>query len=512
VDWTTALDYVAGNLQRIRAEHGAASLGFLASPMSTVEELHLFVQLARGLGSDNVDHRLRHADFANVAPAEGDGAGAARWLGMPIAELSDLQRALVIGSFLRKDHPLFAARLRQAARHGAQVHAVHALDDDWLMPMASRWTVAPSQWAAALAQVLRALASAQGAPEPALARAYANGEVPAAARAIAESLLTGERKAVLLGNAAAHHPDASVLLALADAIAQAAGARVGYLGDAGNAVGAQLVGAQPTTPNGRDAATMMAGSVKAFVLLNVEPALDHAQPSRLLGALSAAHTVVAMTAFRSAVSESADVMLPIAPFTETSGTFVNAEGRVQGFHGVVRPQGQARPGWKVLRVLGNLLGLPGFEFETSDDVLRAALPGGPDAVPARLSNRPVAGAGARRLATVAASSGLERIADVPIHWSDPLVRRAPALQQTADARSPMASLPSALWNALGLAPGDRVRISGDTGHAELPARHDPSLAAGVVRIPAGHPLTAPIGGAFGGVTVERIPAPQPVEA
>nr|MCU0773100.1 molybdopterin-dependent oxidoreductase [Ideonella sp.] len=297
-----------------------------------------------------------------------------------------------------------------------------------------------------------------------------------------------------------------------DAIAQAAGARVGYLGDAGNSVGAQLVGARPATSTGRDAATMMAGSVKAFVLLNVEPALDHAQPARLRGALDSAHTVVALTAFRSAVSESADVMLPIAPFTETSGTLVNAEGRVQGFHGVVRPQGQARPGWKVLRVLGNLLGLPGFDFETSDDVLRAALPGGAEAMAARLSNRPAADAGGRRLATVATSAGLERIADVPIHWTDPVVRRAPALQQTADARSPVASLPSALWNALKLAPGDRVRIAGDTGEATLPARHDPSLAPGVVRIPAGHPLTAPIGGAFGGVTVERTPAPQPVEA
>jgi NADH-quinone oxidoreductase subunit G len=509
VDWTTALDYVAGNLQRIKSEHGAAALGFLAAPTSTVEELHLFERLARGLGSDNLDHRLRHADFANLAPAGAEGPSA-RWLGMPIAELSTLQRVLVIGSFLRKDHPLFAVRLREAARRGAKVHSLHALDDDWLMPTAPGLIAAPSQWATSLAQVLRAVAAAQGVEAPALALGLASGDIPAGATAIAASLLGGERKAVLLGNAAAQHPDAAVLLALADALGQATGARVGYLTEAGNTVGAQLLGLQPATPEGRDAATMMTGSIKAFVLLNLEPGLDHAQPGRLQAALGAAHTVVALSAFRSAVSETADVLLPIAPFTESAGSFVNAEGRVQGFHGVVRPLGQSRPAWKVLRVLGNLLGLPGFDFETSDDVLRAALPRGVPA--ARLSNAPVADAAGRPLATMTGASGLERLADVPIHWTDAIVRRAASLQLTADARAPMASLPTALWRSLDLAPGDQVRVTGDTGFAVLPARLDPSLAPGVVRIPAGHPLTLAIGGAFGALALERVAAAQPVEA
>ena len=490
VDWTTALDYVARSLQKIAAEHGAARVGALASAHRTVEELHLLARLLRGLGSGNVDHRLRHADFGNCAPE-----GAARWLGRPIASLSDLQRVLVVGSFLRKDHPLFAQRIRQAARKGAKVFAIHAVADDWLLPVAGRITTAPSAWVAALASVCAALAQAQGVAAPTAAEATDE------ARAIAAALQTGERKAILLGNAAAQHPDAAALLALADWLGEQTGASVGYFGEAANSVGAQLVGALPDA-GALDAGAMLsrgAQSLKGVLLLDVDPSLDAANPAEARASLATADMVVSLASYKSAAADVADVMLPIAPFTETSGTFVNAEGRVQGFHGVVRPLGETRPGWKVLRVLGNLLGLEGFDFETSQDVLSAAL--GTAEVASRLDNSAASGASASQRA---GSAALERLADVPIYATDALVRRAPALQATADARAPQVGVPTALWQQLGLQAGSRVRVTQGDAQAVLPARHEPTLAPGVLRVAAGHPDSAGLGPMFGAIRIEAV--------
>jgi len=211
--------------------------------------------------------------------------------------------------------------------------------------------------------------------------------------------------------------------------------------------------------------------------------------------------VVAFTSFKDAAVEGADVLLPIAPFTETSGTFVNAEGRVQGFHGVVKPLGDTRPGWKVLRVLGNLLGLSGFDFETTEQVRAEAL-GDESTLAARLSNEVDVLQQARP-----APQGLQRLADVPIYATDALVRRAPSLQLTADARAPAAGLPAGLWAALGLGAGDRVRVTQGAGQAVLPARLEPTLAEGTVRVPAGHADTAGLGAMTGTLTVERV-APE----
>lgn len=491
VDWTTALEYVAHGLKQIRDEHGAASIGALATPHATAEELHLLAKLVRGLGSDNVDHRLRHASF----PA----SEQARWLGMPIAALSTLDRAFVIGSFLRKDHPLFAQRLRQAAKRGAQVTSLHALADDWLMPVAQRVTAAPSGWVAALAGVAAAVAAQAGVAAPLAA------EPNEAARAIAASLAGGQRKAVLLGNAAVQHPQAEQLLALANFIAEHTGAACGVLGEAANSVGAQLVGAQPRQ-GGLNAGQMLGERpLKAYLLLNAEPALDAADPARAAQALAGARMVVAMSAFRSARLEAqADVLLPIAPFSETAGTFVNAEGRAQGFHGVVKPRGDARPAWKLLRVLGTMLGLEGFAFETADEVKAEAL-GDLGALAARLGN--AAAPGALQAAVAATPAGrLERIANVPIYDTDALVRRAPSLQATTDARrGARVGLPTALWQRLGLeaaGPGAAVHVQQGSAAVTLAADHDPSLAPNTVRVPAGHPATATLGAMFGEVAVE----------
>jgi NADH-quinone oxidoreductase subunit G len=485
VDWNAALSYVADGLKRIKAEHGAAAIGALGAAHRTVEELHLLAKLVRGLGSENIDTRLRHADFSNAAPA-----GHARWLGRPIAELSTLDRAFVIGSFLRKDHPLFAQRIRQAVRRGAQVSSLNAAHDDWALPVAARLTAVPSAWVQALADVAGYVATAKGVPAP------ANALVNDAAKAVADGLLSGQRQAILLGNAAAQHPQAGQLLALAQWLGAQTGASVGYLGEAGNSVGAQLVNALPEA-GGLNASQMLTQSMKALILLDVEPVLDAADAAAARAAMKGAGLVVAMTSFEDAMVDNADVLLPIAPFTETAGTFVNAEGRVQGFHGVVKPAGETRPAWKVLRVLGNLLGLNGFGHESSEEVRAEAL-GDAATLASRLDN-----ASAAAIAPPSPNGGLERIADVPIYCTDPLVRRAPALQQTADAAPPVVGVSPARAQQWGLAPGAEVRVSQGAVSAVLPVRIEPGLADDAVRVPAGHPLTATLGPMFGPISLEK---------
>ena len=488
VDWNTALAYVADGLKRVKTEFGAepgSGIGAIGHPSSTVEELHLLAKLVRGLGSENIDHRLRHADFSNTAPA-----GSARWLGTSIVSLSRLDRAFVIGSFLRKDHPLIAQRLRQATRHGAQVHSLHAVHDDWLLPLASRLTAAPAAWMQSLVDVAAAVAAAAGVEAP------VSADPGSQARAIAASLLGGERKAVLLGNAAAQHPQAAALLTLAQWIAAHTGASCGYLGEAGNSVGAQLVGAMPGA-GGLHAGQMLTQPMKAMLLLNTEPVLDAADAAAARKALAMSGLVVALTPFNNTAADLADVMLPIAPFTETAGTFVNAEGRVQSFHGVVKPLSDARPGWKVLRVLANLLGLPGFDQETVEEVRAQAL-GNLDTLAQRLDNR-----SSVACVVTPATTGLQRISDVPIYASDAVVRRAHSLQLTADARAPVVGLPSALWAQLGLQAGAKVRVTQGDGTAVLAAREDSTLAPNTVRVATGHPSTASLGAMFGALSVDK---------
>ena len=411
VDWQTALEYVANGLNQISKDHGASSIGALVSPHSTLEELHLASTLVRSLGSDNIDHRLRNAEFVK---SEG-----VRYLGTTIASLTQLQRVLVVGSNLRKDHPLFAQRIRQAQRNGAQVNAITSkalfnAADAWAMPLAHADVQEASVWVQSLANVAAAVAAEKGVSAP------AQGQATPEAQAIAKSLLGGERKAVLLGNAAAHHANASSLLSLAKWIADQTGATYGYLTEAANTVGAQWAKAEPQT-SGLNAAQMLAGGLKAALLLNTEPVEDSAAGAKAVAALAAMQMVVTLSPFKTNMSFS-DVLLPIAPFTETSGSFVNAEGRLQSFHAVVKPLAETRPAWKVLRVLANMLGLPQLAFETSQDVLKQIAD-----TPLNLSNE------------CSSEVRLAGNADTPcvasIYQLDSLVRRAPSLQLTADARN-----------------------------------------------------------------------------
>ena len=417
VDWQTALEYVANGLKQIKSEYGAESIGTLASPHSTLEELHLAASLMRGLGSENIDYRLRNADFSS--------SPSIRWLGTSIASLSQLQSVLVVGSNLRKDHPLFALRIRQSVRNGCALSAINSVAelasaDAWAMPIANTMLTSAEDWMQARADVATAIAAEKAISAP------ASGQASDKAKEIALSLLRGERKAILLGNAAAHHANAPSLLTLANWIGEQTGATVGYLTESANTVGAQLANAMPGD-SGLNAGQMLDGKLKAVILLNNEPEFDSAAGAKAKTSLNSAQMVVTLNAFKANMSFS-DVLLPVAPFTETPGTFVNAEGRVQSFHAVVKPLAETRPAWKVLRVLANLLSLPGFDFESTQDVLKKISGANEPQVPAnRLSN---ASQGEIVLSGVAGSVP----AVASIYQLDGLVRRATSLQLTNDAR------------------------------------------------------------------------------
>ncbi len=499
VDWQTALAYVAHGLKSIKAAHGAAAIGALATPHSTLEELYLLQKLVRGLGSGNVDHRLRQADFRS----DGVLAGVP-WLGQPIEALNRLDVVLVVGSTLRKDQPLLAHRLRQAVKRGARLNLLNPVDDDLLCRVAHKLVVAPSAMVHALAQVVQAAAVEKRVSAPA---PLASLQVGPEAAAIARSLCGGQQAAVLLGNMAQHHPRAAELHSLALELAHITGARLGFLGEAANSVGAYVAGAVPKTGalgaaalGGLNAAEMLAQPRKAYLLLNVEPELDSYDARQALQAMRAADLVVAMSAFRHRALDYADVLLPIAPFAETSGSFINTEGRLQSFNAVVKPQGETRPGWKVLRVLGNLLGLKGFDHASSEDVRAELLPDGAATLAPLLNNglkQPVLGD------PTPTGAGLERIGEVPIYQLDALTRRAPALQATRDAQPPCAWVNGRFLEKLGLNPGEVIVLKQGGGQASLPLARDDRLPDHCVRVAGAHPLTAELGGLFGEILLER---------
>ena len=483
-DWQSALDYVAHSLKTIASESGPQSIGALAHPISSTEESHLLQKIVRGLGSDQVETRLRQTDI--------HGAASSPWLGMSVAQLSELDRALVIGSFLRKDQPVLAARLRTASKRGLQVSRIDAGGDDWLITAATGIAATPSGWLNALSAVAQAVAKAKSVSAPA---GTPNATISDAAQKIADSLLSGTHAAVLIGSAAMAHPQASDLHVLAQFIAQHTGATLGFLPEGGNAVGASLVKA-----NGAGVQSVLSGDRRAVILMNLEPDADLPNPMDARAALAKANTVIALSAYQSAdLLEVADVILPITPFTETVSTFVNLEGRAQTVQPSVKPLGDCRPAWKVLRVLGGLLNLDGFLYNAPEEVLGEALG---DNYVSRLSNQATINTVAN--GNLALFSGLERVSDVNSYAGDQIVRRAPALQLTRDAkRGNQVGLGQALFTELNLKEGDVVRVAQGNQSVDMPATLEMNLAPGAVRVSAGTLASAKLGSMFGPLTVSK---------
>jgi NADH-quinone oxidoreductase subunit G len=451
VDWAQALEAAARGLKEAAAGGGEA-LGALLAPELTLEELHLASRLARGLGSENVDSRVRQSDFR----AKPQGAP---WLGFAIEDVARMKSILFVGSTLRKEQPLFSARVRQAAKKGTAVHVLHVARDDLLMPVASQAIVRPSELASELAARKQPLAE----------------------------LLKAAPSAILLGHYAQQHPDFAAILAAALEIGKLSGAAVGVLPDGANAVGAALAGATPRG-NGLDAGAMVAAPRRAYLVAGVEP--EHDMGPAALRALEQSGFNVVLSAYRNAATDRAHVVLPITPFTETGGTFVNMEGRVQSFNAAVKPQGDARPGWKVLRMLGALLEIADFHPDTLDAVRAQIAPDLSAWAKAGLGNAIGAFGGAPR----ASKADLERIAEFPATASDAIVRRSPSLQKTADGKASRTVRANAATLArLDVKAGDLVEVSQGEGSVTLVAAADAALPDGTVRIARGVAETAALG-------------------
>jgi NADH-quinone oxidoreductase subunit G len=494
--WQEALEYVADRLKAIPADQ----IGALSTPYRPAEELFLLQKLMRGMGSGNVDHRLRQSDFSLDDKAQGGF-----WLGMPVTYMSRLNRMLVVGSNLRKDHPLMAHRIRESVRWYGELNLINAAEDEFLGKVHAKRIVAPSQLATALAGVCRALAELKNLPVPELA---ACGVADDTAKKMAESISGGETRAVFLGNMAQHHSSYAQIHALAQEVAKLAGASFGVLGEAANSVGAVAVGAVPKrgplgqeTVQGLNARQMLEKPLAAYLLLGVEVELDTHDPISAMASINSADFVVVMSPYKGKSLDYADVLLPIAPWTETSGTFINTEGRVQSFSAVVKPLGETRPAWKVLRVLGNLLGLAGFDHNDSKEVLCDALGDTPTGnVQAFLSNE------VDEVTAVQPQvlDGLERVAEVPIYQTDAVVRRSASLQMTQDAALPVARMHGRLIAKLGLVENGRVSVRQTASALTLKVQRADLLPDNCVRIPSGHPLTAGLGPMFGPITAEPV--------
>ncbi len=496
VEWEEALEAAVNGL-RAAMGSDSAQFGTLIAPTSTVEELYLAQKLTRGLGSGNIDHRLRQTDFRSL----GDHPPFP-WLNGAIADLEDVDAALVIGSHTRKEQPLLAHRLRKAALKGAYV----ALLNPFEVPLshdAEQIAVSPASMVAELA----AIAKAAGVKATGDLKKRIDGAKPDDRhKAIAQRLRDAGHGRILLGNLAAAHPDYVLLQALASELAQTVGAGLGYLPVAANSVGAAIAGAEAgrlpgwkrTDAAALDAGAMLEKGLRTYLIAGIDPELDCANPAGAVATLAGAECVVALTAYRTPTLEQvADVMLPMALFAETSGTYVNGEGTWQGARGVVAPVGKARPAWKILRVLGNLLGLEGFDYESADAVrseLEAECEGfEPAAGEIELGDA----------ALMLQNDGLVRAGDVPIYAADTLVRRAGALQHTPDATTGFVSLNPTEAARAGLADAREVRVTQGENSVTLPLEIDPAVPDGCVRIPAGVPGSAGLGVPFGAVGLEK---------
>ncbi|HEW97432.1 MAG: NADH-quinone oxidoreductase subunit G [Candidatus Parabeggiatoa sp. nov. 3] len=434
-DWEKALAFAAEGLKRTLDAHQNTSIGALASPTATVEELYLLQKLMRGIGNQNIDHRLRQVDFSDQ-----DEAPLFPYLGQAIADFEQCDSALVIGSHLRKEQPLLNHRLRKATLRGAKVMLFNPIDYEFNFPIAEKMIVAPMDFVDNLAGIAKALLAEQqsGLVPGNMATLLADVSVNDSQRAMAQSLQTGDKRIVLLGNIATAHPQFSVIRALAATIAKLSNATLGYLGEANNTAGAWLAGVLPHRgpagmPNktaGLDAKTMLTEGLKGYILLGLEPELDSCDGAAAIAALNKADFVVSLSAYQTPTMETyADVILPIALFAETSGTYVNGEGLWQSFTGAISPPGEARPAWKILRVLGNLFEFEGFNYMASDQVR--------DELRQLVGDKTANNRGGWQVPeslTLNEASGLQRITEMPIYAVDPLVRRASALQSTQDAK------------------------------------------------------------------------------
>ena len=497
-DWESALAFAVEGLSSVISSYGASELGTLVSPNASLEEAYLLQKLMRGIGVADIDHRLRDADFSDQGAAP-----SYPWLGCSLAELETRDAVLLIGAYPRKEHPIVNHRLRKASLAGARMMALNPVSYDFNFRMDHRILVSPSEMVDALAGVVAALESRPKLTEG-VEEVVSDARVDGEQSAVAAALHSAKHAALLLGPAVAAHPEGALLRSLAVALASASGASLGLLTEGANAAGVWLAGAVPHRGPGaralerigRDARTMLSDPRRGYLLFGIEPELDCGDPATAARAVRAAQFVVSFTAFRSkTMARYAHVLLPVAPYAETSGTFVNLEGRWQSFEAAVPPLGEARPGWKILRVLGNLLEVEGFDYMTSRDIRSEVQEVSGDVPPGR-----GAWNGGSRVHWP--DDALCRIGDVPIYAGDPIVRRAVALQKTRDAAYDGIKLNARSAARLDLAAGSNARIKQGDAHVIAPVSVDARLPDGCAALASGIPQTATLGPGIGPLRIE----------
>lgn len=490
IDWQNAFAMAATKIGETINEFGADKIGALASPNATLEEFYLLQKIMRGLGSPHIDHRLREVDMQDQT-----GMALFPGLDMPIIDLQTCDAILLIGSNIQKEQPIAALHIRKAVQKGATVLAVNGVDYRFNFKVSAKKIVAPHQMTNALASIINAIK-----PE------FDGIEVDETAKAFAQQLQGKQKVCILLGAQSLHHMQASDLRALAVYLAELTGAKLGLMTDGANAAGAWIAGAIPhrhaagqeINHIGLDAYAMLHKPRKAYLLFNVEPELDCAHATLAIEALKQAKFVLAFSMYKNAVlEEHADLILPITPFTETSGTFINVAGEWQSFNGVAKPYASSRPAWKVLRVLGNFLHLDGFEYESSDAICQEikALP---------LKEMTLQLQSAKKLGV--SKKQMTRIGEIPLYATDSLVRRSIPLQK---AQALMEEEVNAIRlhpetaSQLGLQEGDTVRVKQQAAEATLPLVLDERIAREAAWIAGGLAATSGLGDLFGELEIGK---------
>ena len=481
VDWQTALDATVSGLKAVLEKHGAGHLGALTSASATIEEMYLLQKLVRGLGGSNIDHRLGQLDFADQ-----ESMPLYPSLGQSIESIEDINAVLLIGSNIRHDQPLLASRVRKAALNDASIMCVNPVDYEFMFPVAEKVIAAPAQMERTLAGIAKALLESGAKAPQGLDALIAGVEITEVQRSIAEKLKSSSKAIVMLGSYAQSSAIGSRLRSLGRAIAEMSGATCAYLTDGANSAGGYLAGALPHRAAagkgasfGLNTQNMLAEKLAGYVLLGTEAENDIANAADVVAPLNAADFVVSMTPYKSeTMLEYASVLLPVAPFTETSGTFVNVEGRWQSFPGSVKPLADTRPAWKVLRVMGNLFNLDGFEQESSEEV-RNELQALVDEACELESTSYFADS------LIVASDNVVRVADSAIYSVDATVRRAESLQKTPQAKaSAAARINSSTANALGLVDVSNVEVTQGNSSCVVELKVDDRAADGTVWLSA----------------------------
>lgn len=502
VDWETALDVVKNNLQALIADNNAKQLGAIASPSSTLEEHYLFQKLIRAISSDNIDSRLKQSDFSDQ-----DVVASFPYIGMSISEFDTLESALLIGSNVRKEQPIINHRLRKAVIHGATVMVLNPIDYDFNYPIAEKCIVSPEMMPMELASILKALVeSSDEKIDEEIKQCIDKAVVSDVHSEIADNLVDADDAIVLLGNMASAHPQFSLLRSLAGLIAKLSDSKPGYLSEGANSSGAwlagvvphRLAGGKPNSSVGMNTQEMLQANLKAYVLMNVEPELDCWDSRLARDAMKNADFIVSLTAYRSdEMNDYADVLLPISVFTETSGTYINNEGTSQSFAGVVSPLAEARPAWKVLRVLGNCLELDGFDYQSSADVY--------DEVMQEIGNIKTDNMDKWQAPTSIKSNSkdLQRITETPMNMIDAISRRAISLQQTKDVSDGGIHINSVLAKKNKLANADQAQVEQGDNSVTLKVIVDERVPDDCVLIQSAHPQQIDLGAAFGSIRISK---------